>query len=81
MGINPGTCGDVYGALGSASAHILGGPGHDRAYKLINDGVLRPVKDGRNTLILAEDFTSLLDERSEGQTFVLPDGYDPSLPD
>jgi len=41
----------------------LGGPGHDRAYKLINQGVLRAVKDGRNTLILADDFERFLASR------------------
>jgi excisionase family DNA binding protein len=43
----------------------LGGPGRDRVYKLIKEGVLRAVKDGRNTLILHDDFERFLASRPE----------------
>jgi hypothetical protein len=33
----------------------LGGPGRDRAYKLIGQGKLIAHKDGRNTIIFAEN--------------------------
>ncbi len=38
----------------------LGGPGHDKAYRLIGEGKLRAVKQGRSTLILADDFETYL---------------------
>jgi hypothetical protein len=38
----------------------IGGPGHAKAYEDIRAGRLRAVKNGRSTLILAEDFERYL---------------------
>ena len=38
----------------------IGGPGHAKAYEEIRAGRLRAVKNGRSTLILADDFERYL---------------------